>query len=612
MANPTKIMVAVDFSDCCTAALDHACELAKQFGAQLHLVHVVTGTQSGSMEEQDLIRIGLEKLNSLITPESELALKTEKHALAGASAQRVIVEHARTNDIDLIVMGTHGRKGLVHFALGSVAERVLRSAPCPVMVLQPANSLSQTKERAIKAISSQFGESVEGKGNRSETIQAVQACVTERLEITEANADQVIDALQQDQRLRWRQDEADDNGRLEIILHEVAPSESPSYSESPAIDLIHRAKALRATDVHLDPKSHGEYVVRFRIDGELEHYCVLSRDVAEHLINRFKTIARIDIAAPFTPHESRLTLPESMEDLEVRITTAPVAAGESVALRLFALENVFRPLDTLGFANSSLDTVDAVLRKGEGLVLVTGPTGAGKTTTVYSMLQSLAASKLNIVSIEDPVEFATPFIRQMNVDAKHGITMASGLRTMLRMDPDVIFVGEIRDAEAALIAMQAASSGRYVFSTLHTRDVASTITALRDMNVADRSLAGNLNGIVNQRLVRRLCPDCRIQYDILDEERTKFEANSLDAPATLYRRSGCDACRHTGYRGRVGIFEAALIDREIGNAIVDEHSEQSIRDLLSHKGVTSLTSDALHKAATGITDIGEALGVHWL
>ena len=436
------------------------------------------------------------------------------------------------------------------------------------------------------------------------------------LQVSDTSANRLIDELQSREWMQWNPSESGHSGKFEFVAGiefvELPGQIASGKSDSPAIDLISRASRLRATDIHLDPKSDSEYSIRFRIDGKLESYCTMSSDVATHLINRFKTLAHLDIADPFTPKESRLILPASMKDLEVRCTTAPVAGGEAVALRLFTLGNVFLPLDELGHSDASLASVDAMLRRGEGLVLVTGPTGSGKSTTVYSMLQSLACGERNIVSIEDPVEFATPFIRQMNADPKHGITLTSGMRTLLRMDPDVLFVGEIRDAEAAQIAMHAASSGHYVFSTLHTRDVASTITALRDLGIADRSLSGNIAGIVNQRLVRRLCPDCRHEVEVTEKQLAKFELHAIPAPSHLYQADGCKSCRNTGYKGRAGVFEAAQFDADVAAAVADSASEHHIREVLHEGGIADLVSDALQKAALGITGFDEAMAVRWL
>jgi type II secretory ATPase GspE/PulE/Tfp pilus assembly ATPase PilB-like protein len=364
--------------------------------------------------------------------------------------------------------------------------------------------------------------------------------------------------------------------------------------------------------VHVDPVSGGEYLVRMRVDGKLERYCTLSRNVAEHLVNRLKILAHLDIADPFRPKEGRLILPPSLAELEVRMTTVPVADGEAVALRVFAKDSIFFNLEELGFSADSLERVVEMVQRGEGLVLVTGPTGSGKSTTVYSILHSLTRDEQVIVSIEDPVEFSVPFVRQMSVDPRHGTSMVEGLRTILRMDPDAIFVGEIRDPDAADIAMRAASSGRYVLSTLHTRDVASTVTSLRDLGVTDRSISANLTGAVNQRLQRRLCPECRTPVEPNDDQKRTFEQHQVAVPEYVFTRKGCPACRETGYHGRVGVFETALINDDVKAAIAAGRPEFDIQQLLTESGMRLLMTDALQKAADGITDFEEAIQVHWL
>lgn len=255
-----------------------------------------------------------------------------------------------------------------------------------------------------------------------------------------------------------------------------------------------------------------------------------------------------------------------------------------------------------------------MLHRGEGIVLVTGPTGAGKTTTVYTMLRELEARNepRNIVTIEDPVEFNVPFLRQMSVDEAHGITLSAGLRTTLRMDPDIVFVGEIRDAQTAEMAMRAASSGKYVFSTLHTRDVASTATALRDLGVSPRSLVSNLTGIISQRLVRRLCPNCRELGAISDNDREVFAEHDVEILSQVYRARRCDHCRSTGYRGRIGVFEVAVASDAIVEAIDQGATEDVLRRLIRSAGAPSLTSDGIRKVVDGLTTIEEIHQMRWI
>lgn len=533
MDNIQRILVPIDFSASSRSALERGVNLANKYNATLHLLHVVSDLHAED-EQERLKRRAEDAILSVLDAESEVELETVKRVVFGQYAA-AITQYAREQRIDAIVMGTNGRSGIARLALGSVAERVLRTAPCPVMVTR-----------------------VQGEPT---------------------TMDEETEAL--------------------------------NRTQSPAIELLARARQLRATDIHHDPVEGG-HRVRLRIDGRIENYCTLDTTIADHLINQYKTLADLDIADPFEPQEGRLRLPESMSDMEVRITTSPVTGGEAVALRLFARATVFLPIDSLGLSTNASDLIDSMLRKGEGLVLITGPTGSGKTTTIYSMLSSLSSIEQNIVSIEDPVEFCVSFVRQMNVDERHGVDMSTGLRTMLRMDPDVVFLGEIRDATAADITMRASSSGRYVLSTLHTRDVASTVTALRDLKINNRSIAANLNGIINQRLVRRLCEICRRPVPTTDAQRQRFESLQIPIPETLYEAAGCKDCRSTGYRGRIGIFEAATIDDEVAEAIASGESEAHLRACLHQRGMNPLLADAFEKVAAGITDEMEASRVHWL
>ena len=530
-----RILVPFDFSAHSIFALETACSLCNQLKADLHLIHVAEGELDTNIQ-----RMAVERLMSAVPPAMELQGTIHRDVLFGG-IQSQILAYASRSQVDLIVVGTHGRSGLARLALGSVSERILRSAPCPVVV-------------------------VRSDSQKSEPVS----------------------------------DQAD------------AKYQSLKASESPAADLVARAISLRATDIHVDPGEEGFYEVRLRIDGRVNSYCTLDQNVAGRLMQQYLTMARIDQADPFRPREGTLLLPSSLRDVEVRITASPVAGGDAIALRLFAKENVFLPLDGLGFTAEGLGTVQQMLRGNEGLVLVTGPTGSGKTTTVYSMLKTFGGQHRNTVSIEDPVEFAVPFVRQMNVDERHGVTMTSGLRTLLRMDPDIIFVGEIRDAENAGIAFRAASYGRFVFSSLHTRDVASTITALRDMHISNRALSGNLVGIVNQRLMRRLCLKCRIVSEVKANCKEFFVENGLQIPSEIYEPVGCDDCRGSGFSGRIGVFESVVCNEAISLAIVNNATEAELRGLIRSQGVAGLSAETMKKVCDGSTSFDEAISVHWL
>ena len=624
-----RILVPTDFSECSTDAISRASCLADKSQAELHLLHVSPPSftlDSPDALREDKLRRSRERLNQLLHPHAELKLTVQREAREG-SPPAVIHDYAQDHDIDLIVMGTHGRTGLAHAVLGSVAEKVLRSSPCPVLVVQPTSKHGPLPlQSAVEALHEHFGDTL--AGDQAQTRSQMKGRLAKELEVSDTLAVSLVEKLESLNVLSWCEESAEDDDQPPTegywqINPTALQSDEPTIptihmkeinqETAPAIDLIQRALVVRATDVHIDPKIDGDYAVRFRIDGRMEPYCELDREVAEHLTHQLRMLGNLEIVDRFHAQEGRLRLPSAMAaDLEVRITTSPVAGGDATALRLFSRENVFLPLSRLGFDEASLQSVERMLRLGEGIVLITGPTGTGKTTTVYSMLEYLGSSYRNIVSIEDPVEFAAPFVRQMSVDDAHGITMSSGLRTLLRMDPDIIFLGEVRDQEAAEIAMRAAASGRHVFSTLHTRDVAATITALRDLYVDKRSLAGNLRGIVNQRLLRRLCTHCCDQKPLSGPQREHFLSGHVEPPTHIKEPVGCDRCRGTGYRGRIGVFEVAVMFDELAVAIVEGSSEDRIRKLLRSHGSTSLTSDALNKVASGVTSYREAIEMHWI
>jgi len=381
--------------------------------------------------------------------------------------------------------------------------------------------------------------------------------------------------------------------------------------ESPAVVLLRRAVDARASDIHLDP--HQDAIdVRFRVDGRLLRFDRLNRRAGAAILSQLKLMANLDIAEPFRSKEGRLQLPAALMGYDVRLTTARAADGETAALRILDSRRLRLPLDSLGFSPAALSLVDTMLRHGEGLILVTGPTNAGKTTTVYSMLHELDNGERNIVTIEDPVEYEMPSFVQMGVDPRHEITMTSGLRTLLRMDPDVVLVGEIRDAETAEIAMRAASSGKRVLSTLHTRDVASTVTALRDLHIDNRSLAGNLAGIVSQRLVRCVCQKCCRREMPTAEECELFRTAGRAVPEVVTHAAGCDHCRDTGYFDRVGVFEVAAGLPSVNVAIGEGAGEEDLRQLLRQAHVPTLVDDAFDKICSGRTTADEIRSMHWV
>jgi type II secretory ATPase GspE/PulE/Tfp pilus assembly ATPase PilB-like protein len=322
-------------------------------------------------------------------------------------------------------------------------------------------------------------------------------------------------------------------------------------------------------------------------------------------------MAELDVAEPFEPQEGHLELPLEFDLYAGRVTVVPVAGGEAVAVRLFHRDRLVRPLDALGFSSEHHGKVHKLLTSNEGIVLDAGPTGRGKTTTLYSLLQALDDGHRNIVTIEDPIEFRIPAFLQIEVDEKHNVTMSRALKTVLRMDPDIIMLGELRDEEATALAMRAADTGTYVLGTVHARDAASVITAMRDQRVDLRSLAANLRAVISQRLVRRLCEECAEWRAITEDEKVKYLDAGLDPPNQVGYPVGCSRCQGTGYFERIGIFEIADNADELAEAIKTGAPENVIRCILRTMGVRSHVVDGLEKARRGVTSVEELCRIQW-
>ena len=614
-----NVLVAckLDVSD--RQLLNYGCALTCACDATLHLLHV---TKQNATNEQidDSARKGRAELERALPPELVMDTDVRWEVRSGNPAQEFI-QYAHENDVDMIIVGSQKHARLGSLFVHHLAADLMKRQWCPVVIV-PLVRLNESPslKRIAEVLHAEFGDAV--SGGRSSTESRMRSFLQARFQLATPSADACLEDLEANGVLTWQksataEDDSDQVSRC--VIDADAPIDThgatAGFKEAdaanatpPAIDLLQRAVKLRATDVHIDPSgTEEEYSVRMRIDGRLQHYCNLDGDLARHHIQQYKVLAGVRISEPFAPHEGSLELPGNGLDCHVRLTSSPVAGGESMCLRLQSKSSIVRPLESLGLSVDNQIVVDRILSRGEGLVLITGPTASGKTTSVYSMLNSLCSTSLdrNVVTIEDPVEFNLPFLRQMSVDETHGLSLAMGLRTMLRMDPDVVFVGEIRDADTAQTAMRAASSGKYVFSTLHTRDVASTVTALLDLGVDPRSLAGNLTGVVSQRLLRRLCKQCAESVAPTEAEREWMRENGVEPSEQVLTARGCRHCHSTGYYGRVGVFEAVSSSSAVIDAIQQNRSERELCEAIRGEGTQSLMSDALGKVVDGITSIQE-------
>ena len=370
--------------------------------------------------------------------------------------------------------------------------------------------------------------------------------------------------------------------------------------------LLHTAVKERASDVHIEP-FETDVRVRFRIDDVLyEPTKPLPKSIQASLVSRVKIMGHLNIAEKRLPQDGRIRLKIAGADYDVRLSTLPVTYGERVVMRLLPRTQDLTDLEKLGFDSDQLDSMERLISRPNGIVLVTGPTGSGKTTTLYGSLARINTTDKNIVTIEDPVEIQLPGIGQIEVNTKVGLSFATGLRSVLRQDPNVILVGEIRDLETAEIAIQASLTGHLVFSTLHTNDAASAITRLVDMGVEPFLVGSSLVAVLAQRLVRVLCPDCKSPHEATPEELREIGIDSA-RDIEVFGPEGCPACNYTGYHGRLGIFELMHVDDDIRALVSQNIDSKTIRNTAMRKGMHTLRADGARKVLAGKTSVSEVL-----
>ena len=405
-------------------------------------------------------------------------------------------------------------------------------------------------------------------------------------------------------------DDLDMPAGLEGLIDDIPAAADllDTADDAPVIRLINGviAEAVRtgASDIHLEPFETA-LIVRMRVDGVLREALTLSPRITPLLVSRIKVMARLDIAEKRVPQDGRIPLTLGGKTLDVRVSTLPSRAGERVVLRILDKDQAGLTLDRLGMAPDTFEAFRAALREPNGIILVTGPTGSGKTTSLYAGLSLLNDATRNILTVEDPVEYAIDGIGQTQVNTKVGMTFAAGLRAILRQDPDVVMVGEIRDVETAGIAVQAALTGHLVLSTVHTNDAVGAVTRLRDMGVEPFLLASTLRLIVAQRLVRRLCGECRVA-EPADAATAKLAG--VKRGDTVWRPHGCAHCQNTGYVGRVGLYEVIRVDDRVRRLIAAEAGEDAIV-AAAFETTGTLSQRARELVLTGVTSVEEAVRV---
>ena len=402
----------------------------------------------------------------------------------------------------------------------------------------------------------------------------------------------------------FKEEEDEDLQKLEAIS-----------KEAPIIQLVNmlivQGVKDRASDIHIEPNERG-LLIRFRIDGMLHDNRILPNKIKAAIISRVKILAKMDIAERRLPQDGRFQVKFGIREVDLRVSTIPTVFGEKVVLRILDKSKGLIELKNLGFLADQLVQFKSIILKSYGIILLTGPTGSGKTTTLYAALNKVNSNEKNIITVEDPVEYKLNRVNQIQILPKIDLTFANALRSILRQDPDVIMVGEIRDSETAQIAVQAALTGHLVFSTLHTNDAASALTRLLDMGIEPFLISSSVIGVIAQRLVRVICEKCKEEYvpseDILYGLKIKDRLNN-DSKIKLYRGKGCSFCKNTGYYGRASIYELIVLDEEIKSLIVTKASSNVINNLAIKNGMKTLKDSGMEKALQGITTIEEVLRV---
>ncbi|MCS7306742.1 MAG: ATPase, T2SS/T4P/T4SS family [Thermoguttaceae bacterium] len=407
----------------------------------------------------------------------------------------------------------------------------------------------------------------------------------------------------------------EDSGSADVTLIEEAIEDIGDIDEgvgqSPVIRLvnylIYSAVKEGASDIHIEPAERC-LRVRFRIDGRLHKFLEVPLRLLPAVTSRIKIMASLDISERRLPQDGRVHVLLEGRKIDLRVSTFPCARGEKTVIRVLDTRNVSLNLEELGFAEDILAEFQRHIHAPNGIILVTGPTGSGKSTTLYAAINAIATMENNVCTVEDPIEYHLPLINQFQVQEKIGLTFSKALRTLLRQDPDVIMVGEIRDEETARTAIQAALTGHLVLSTLHTNDACSAVTRLVNMGIEPYLIAAALNMVLAQRLVRRICPKCKTSYEPPRNVRRALERMGFEIP-TFYRGVGCRACRNTGYRGRIGVHELLSITEEMRDLIITNPSITALRQMAIQNGMVTLAQDGFRKVREGITTIEEVFSI---
>lgn len=390
------------------------------------------------------------------------------------------------------------------------------------------------------------------------------------------------------------------------IDYQSLEAQTDEYSQ-PLVRLVDAllADAVKkgSSDIHFEPEE-GFLRIRYRIDGVLRQVRTLHKNYWSGISVRLKVMSEMNIAEKRAPQDGRISRTLFGRPVDFRVAAQPTAHGENIVLRILDRQKGIVLLEGLGLTDGNLSTLKLLMARPEGIILVTGPTGSGKTTTLYSMLNCVNDESVNIMTLEDPVEYPMPLIRQSSVNEAVKMDFVNGIRSMMRQDPDIILIGEVRDEDTAVMAFRAAMTGHQVYSTLHTNSALGAVPRLLDIGIKPDIMAGNIIGVVAQRLVRKLCPDCKVAYKSSEFEKQLMAEDSADE-ITIYKSGGCDACSHQGYKGRIALMEVLRLDKELDELITNQASRRELENAALSKGFTPISEDGIRRVKEGLTSLDE-------
>ena len=542
---------------------------------------------------------------NLVTQDQIDAGLAEQSA-GGKPIGRILVERGQLSEVDLArVLAAQAGLEFVDLAEYPVDRGAVGLIPEPVARRYRALPIGWSEGRLVVAMADP---------TNVFALDDIHALTKAEVQAVVVTKDQLLEALDSFHRLEGEAGEVAQIAADSVIAADEESQAREAVDEAPIVRfvnlLITQAVADRASDIHVEP-AESDLRIRFRVDGVLHEVMRSPRSIQAGVISRLKIMADINIAERRLPQDGRMSLTVGGRTIDLRVATHPTVHGEKVVLRILDTSQARLDLADLGFRAEALRRYEACYRKPYGTILVTGPTGSGKSTTLYATLNLLNQEDRNIITVEDPVEYRLAGVNQIQVNPRAGLTFAAALRSILRADPDIILVGEIRDRETAVIAIEAALTGHLVLSTLHTNDAASTPMRLIEMGVEPFLVTSALDCVVAQRLARRLCERCKVPYEPTPAELAEadWRAAELGERPQLYRPAGCPACSRTGYRGRLAIQEVMVMSEEIERMVIERYSSDDVKKAAVSQGMAPLREDGLRKVAQGVTTLEEVFRV---